>query len=161
MVIVAGIGRNRALGLGGKLPWHAPEDLKFFKRHTVGTALVMGRKTFDSIGRPLPGRVNVVVTRDPEAFEAAHPGVVARATLREAIGEASRRAHVVTVGGGGVIYREALPLADEMLLTFHDYDGPFDVSFPEWDPREWEETSREAVGSATAVRYRRVTTRNA
>lgn len=161
MVIVAGIGRNRALGLGGKLPWHAPEDLKFFKRHTLGTALVMGRKTFDSIGRLLPGRVNVIVTRSPAEFEAAHPGAVARATLREAIDEASRRADMVTIGGGGVVYRDALPLADEMLLTFHDYDGPCDVTFPEWDPSEWTEVSREPVGAATAVRYRRVTTRDA
>ena len=156
--VVAGRG---VIGLNGGLPWHAPDDLRFFKRVTMGTVLVMGRRTFDAIGKPLPGRTNVVVTRDGAALTAAFPGVIARETLAQAM-DAARdvcardQLTTISVAGGGVVYAGALLLADELLLTFHDYAGAGDVYFPPFDPSAWSEVSREAVGAATAVRYRRV-----
>ncbi len=169
LVLVAGIGtpgggapapgtQGGVIGLAGGLPWRAPEDLKFFKRVTMGTVLLMGRRTFDSIGKPLPGRTNVVVTRGAAAFEAQHPGVIARETLADAIDAASAECArlgltTISVAGGGVIYTQSLPLADELLLTHHDYSGPGDVFFPAWNAAEWREVSREPVGAAVAVRY--------
>lgn len=156
VVLVAAVARDRTIGKDGGIPWRLPEDLKHFRRLTMGTALVMGRKTFDSIGRPLPGRDNIVVTRSPEAFAEAHPGAFAAASLEEAIALAHRRgALTVSVAGGGDVYAAALPVADEMVLTYVPYEGGGDVFFPVWDPAAWDEVSREAVGPATAVRYRR------
>lgn len=173
LVLVAGIGTPRGgapapgtqggvIGLAGGLPWRAPEDLKFFKRVTMGTVLLMGRRTFDSIllatAKPLPGRTNVVVTRGAAELEAKHPGVIARETLAAAIAAANAECArlgltTISVAGGGVIYTQSLPLADELLLTHHDYSGPGDAFFPAWDPAEWREISREPVGAAFAVRY--------
>jgi dihydrofolate reductase len=174
-VLVAGIGtpgggapaagtQGGVIGLAGGLPWSAPEDMKFFKRVTMGTVVLMGRRTFDSIlraiGRPLPGRTNVVVTRGAAEFAAAHPGVIARETLAEAVVAARAECArlgltTISVAGGGVIYTQSLPLADELLLTHHDYSGPGDTFFPAWDRTEWTEISRGPVGAAVAVRYRR------
>lgn len=169
LVLVAGIGTPGAgapapgtqggvIGLAGGLPWRAPEDLRFFKRVTMGTVLLMGRRTFDSIGKPLPGRTNVVVTRGAAELEARHPGVIARETLADAIAAANAECArlgltTISAAGGGVIYTRSLPLADELLLTHHDYSGPGDAFFPAWDPAEWREISREPVGAAFAVRY--------
>ena len=155
-----GVNTGGVIGLRGGLPWRIPEDMKFFRRVTTGTVLVMGRRTFDSIGKPLPGRTNVVVTRDPAPFLAAHPTVIARETIDEAL-DAARAECVrqglttISVIGGGVIYAQALPHADEMLLTHIDYDGAGDVHFPAYDLAQWDVVSREPVGPATAVRYRR------
>lgn len=156
LVLVAALARDRTIGAAGKMPWHFAEDLKAFKAATMGTALIMGRKTFDSIGRPLPGRLNIVITRDPSALAAAHPGVVAVESLERAIGEvAGRGIAVASVIGGGEIYSLALPLAAEVLLTHVPHGGGGDTFFPAWDPAAWEEIAREAIGPCTRVRYRR------
>ena len=127
--------RNRVIGAKGGIPWRLPDDLKRLRRLTTGSTVVMGRKTYESIGRALPNRRNVIVTRQA-GFVAEGCEVVG--SLEEAlVGD-------VWVLGGGEIYAQALPRADRMELTFVDAavaDG--DTWFPEWNPSEWREVRRE------------------
>jgi len=143
--LVVAMARNRTIGAGGKLPWHLPEDLKRFKRVTTGHPIVMGRKTFESIGRPLPGRTNIVVTRDAAK---AIPGCRVAGSLDEALALAAAPdvpgSGEVCVVGGGEIYRQALPRADRLHLTLIDRDVDGDASFPALDWDEWTVVSREA-----------------
>lgn len=156
IVLVAAMARDRTIGKAGGIPWHHTGEQKFFKAVTMGTALVMGRKTFDSIGRVLPGRDNIVVTRDPKALASAKPDVFAVASLDDAIALAlSRGATTVSVAGGGEIYAAALAIADEMILSYVPEAGGGDVFFPEFDAEEWTETSRESRGGVEIVRYER------
>ena len=155
IVLVAAMARDRTIGKDGKIPWHYPGDLKFFKAVTMGTALVMGRKTFDAIGRPLPGRDNIVVTRGPHAIAAA-PNVFPVRSLDEAIALAVKRgATIVSISGGGEIYAAALPIADELILSYIPEDGGGDVFFPRFDAAAWRETSRETRDGVDVVRYAR------
>lgn len=134
--IICVLGRNRAIGRGGRLPWHIPEDLKRFKQLTMGHVIVMGRKTLDSIGRLLPGRTHVVITRDP-GFQ--REGCVAAHTVEAALAQAARldaesfRTGEVFVIGGGQVYEQVLPRADRLYLTLVD-DAPADadVFFPDY-----------------------------
>ena len=145
VVVIAATARGGALGLDGRMPWHLPADLRHFKAATLGRPVIMGRRTFDSLGRPLPGRVNIVVTRTPDArIEGALTAPSLDAALRLA-GETARRdgAAEIAVAGGGEIYRQALPLADRVLLTEIDLETAADTWFPPLDPAEWRETARE------------------
>lgn len=133
---IVAMARNRVIGTGNALPWHLSEDLKFFKRTTSGHPIVVGRKTFASFGRPLPGRLNVVITRDPKAFAAeAKEDVVFVASLGDALALCAARREKwgdeVFIAGGGEIYRAALPLLSKIYLTTIDADYEGDVSFPE------------------------------
>ena len=139
------MAENRVIGRDNALPWRLPGDLRFFKRTTLGKPVVMGRRTFESIGRPLPGRDNVVVTRDP-AFSA--PGVEVAHSLDEALATARsaarrRQAAEVMVIGGASLYEEALPLAERLYLTLVRAAVPGDTYFPEIDWRQWREFERE------------------
>ena len=153
--LIAVVARNGAIGRNNALLVHLSEDLKHFKRTTLGCPVIMGRKTFESIGRPLPGRRNIVVTRNTQwladGIEAAH-------SLDEAlalVGDAPK-AFVI---GGGELYAQALPRADELVLTelHRDFDG--DTFFPAWNRREFSETSRERhhTGETPAFDYDFVT----
>jgi len=140
LVIVAAIDRNGAIGRGNALPWHLPDDLKRFKARTLGHPVLMGRRTAESIGRALPGRTNLVLTRGATApFE----GQVAVASLDEALSSAGGRPLVVI--GGAEVYALALPRADALWLTRVDaaVEGA-DAHFPPLDPGAWREVSREA-----------------
>jgi len=134
ITLIAAMGRNLAIGLDGALPWHLPRELRYFKETTMGKPIVMGRRTWQSIGRALPGRQNLVVTRDAgfraEGCDIAH-------SLVEAVARAAG-AEVMIIGGGQ-LYREALPHADRMLLTLVDCEPAADTWFPEWDAGEWSE----------------------
>jgi dihydrofolate reductase len=144
ITLVAAMGRNRAIGHDGELPWHLPRELKHFRETTLGKAIVMGRLTWLSIGRALPGRQNIVVSRDP-AFEA--PGCEAAVSLAAAVALAN--GPEVMIIGGGQLYAEALPLADRMVLTLVDCAPAADTWFPEWDPAEWDEAgAREEAADA-------------
>ena len=136
ITLVAAMGRNRAIGQDGELPWRLPRELKHFRDTTMGKAIVMGRLPWRSIGRPLPGRQNIVVSRDP-GFDA--PGCEVAASLGEAV--ALARSGEVMVIGGGQLYAAALPLADRMVLTLVDCAPEADTWFPEWDREEWHEIS--------------------
>lgn len=152
-VIVAAVGSNGVIGVDGALPWRIPEDLARFKQLTMGHALVMGRATFESIGRPLPGRTNIVLTRNPGW---AHDGVVVAKSLSEAIDEAATRGQDAFIAGGAEVYREALDAADRMELTRVDEEPEGDTWFPEVNWSRWEETAREEHPGFAFVTYERV-----
>lgn len=138
IALIAALARNRAIGLAGRMPWHLPDDLKRFKQLTLGHAVVMGRKTYESIGRPLPGRANLIVSRQLATPPA---GCELYDSLQQAL--ASRTAAgTVFVIGGGEIYALALPLARRMFLTHIDADFPGDTFFPPFDASQWRETAR-------------------
>jgi dihydrofolate reductase len=141
VVLVAAVADNGVIGAEGELPWHLPEDFAHFKRTTVGHVVVMGRKTFESIGRPLPGRTNVVVTRQPDW---SAEGALTAASLEQALEEAARHDGDVMVIGGGEIYAQALPLADEQVLTEVHLTPEGDAHYPDFDPSQWREVRREA-----------------
>ncbi|MCP1727443.1 dihydrofolate reductase [Natronospira proteinivora] len=139
LVLVAAMTRNRVIGRDGGMPWHLPADLAHFKRVTLNHPVVMGRKTFESIGFALPKRRNVVVTRQSDVrFE----GTETAGSLDEAL-ERLADEDTVMVIGGGQLYREALPRATVLELTFIDTEVEGDTTFPEWSAEEWRETSRE------------------
>lgn len=135
--------RRGTIGKDGRIPWYLPADLKFFKRTTLGHPVIMGRKTFHSIGRPLPKRTNLVLTRD--AFYQA-TGVVVTHSLNEALAhEAVTSAAESFIIGGGELYVQSLPLVTTVYLTIVDADIPDgDAFFPALDPRNWQEVWSEA-----------------
>lgn len=144
LVIVAALADNRAIGRGNQLIWRLKTDLRRFREITMGRPLILGRKTFESIGKPLPGRHSVVVTRD-QGWR--HEGVSVAASLPDALAlgrELAKRhgADSVVIGGGADIYRQALPEAEAMRLTFVHAQPEGDAFFPAFDRSEWIETAR-------------------
>ncbi len=155
VAVIAALARNRVIGQAGGLPWRIREDLQRFKHLTMGHALVMGRKTHESIGRPLPGRRNLVLTRDSSYQTPA--GVVRVSDLAAALEQCQRAGETMTfIIGGGEIYRQALPLADRLYLTRVHRDVVGDTWFPDYDPSEWTETEREDHDGYSFVNYLRV-----
>jgi len=138
LTIVAAMGRNRAIGLAGRMPWHLPAELQHFKRTTMGKSIVMGRKTWQAIGRPLPGRQNIVISRNP-AFLARFVELVG--SLEEAL-EVAESDEVMIIGGGQV-YELAMPLAQRMILTLIDIEPEADTWFPAWDDNAWVRVAEE------------------
>lgn len=145
LVLVVARARNGVIGKDGALPWHIPADLRRFKRMTVGKPVVMGRRTFESIGKPLPGRHNIVLTRD-RGWTAA--GVTVAANLAEAVAAAGldprARADGIMVIGGAQVYAEALPSATRIEVTEVDADYDGDTVMPGFDAARWREVAREA-----------------
>ena len=149
---------NGVIGRDNKMPWHIPAELKHFKARTMGKPIIMGRKTFDSLGRVLPGRPHVVISRSalslPENCYAAR-------SLQEAISTAQTLAEQgeVVVIGGAEIYRQALPLVDRLYLTEGHIEPEGDTWFPELNPGDWQETEREDVpaDADSAIAYSIVT----
>lgn len=142
VTLIAAVARGRVLGLEGKIPWRLPADLRRFKERTMGHHLALGRRTWESIGRALPGRTMVVVTRRPDypVPEGVHVAGSLEAALKRAEGAGETE---VFVAGGGEIYRQALPRADRLDLTEVDLEVEGDTFFPEIDEGEWREVSRE------------------
>jgi dihydrofolate reductase len=136
LTLIAAMGKNRAIGLAGRMPWHLPAELQHFKQATMGKAIVMGRKTWQAIGRRLPGRQNIVVSRNPD-FQAE--GIELAASLEDAVRIAD--SDEVMVIGGGQLYALGLPLAQRMILTLIDIEPEADTWFPEWAELEWSQTS--------------------
>lgn len=136
LTLVAAMARNRAIGLDGAMPWHLPAELRHFKRVTMGKPIVMGRKTWESIGRVLPGRQNIVVTRNA-SYRAE--GCDMAASLDEAVAMAI--GSEVMIIGGGQLYAEALPHADRMVLTLVDCEPEADTWFPRWRAEDWQQVS--------------------
>lgn len=140
LTLIAALDDNRAIGRDNTLPWQLPEDLKRFKAKTMGKPLLMGRKTAESLGRALPGRLNLVLTRQGQA---PFPGMVACATVEEALAHAKDVEEVMVIGGGD-IYTLALPHASRLLLTHvHTSTDNADAFFPDFDPAQWVVTSEE------------------
>ncbi len=151
--LIAAVAKGGGIGRAGDLLVRLPDDLPRFKRLTMGAPIVMGRKTWDSIGRALPGRRNIVVTRD-RGFRAA--GAETVASLDEALAMADSAPRVFVIGGAE-IYALALPLADELELTEIDAEFPADTFFPAWDRGQFEQTAREPRENAEGLRYAFVT----
>lgn len=137
--LIAAIGKNRELGLGNKLPWHLPDDLKRFKEITRGHIVIMGRKTYESIGRLLPDRKNIIITRNKD-FKVE--GAVVVSNFEEALGECTGEDEVFVIGGGE-IFSLALPYADKMYLTHVETKLPSDAFFPEYNLDEWKIVNEE------------------
>ncbi|RZT20404.1 dihydrofolate reductase [Kribbella sp. VKM Ac-2569] len=148
IILIAAVGRNGVIGRDNDLPWRIREDLQRFKQLTLGHTLVMGRKTYDSIGRPLPGRRTVVVTRQPDW---SADGVEITHSLESAL----KYDGTLYVAGGGEIYRQALPSAEALELTEVDQSPDGNVTFPELDPTTWTETARDPHDGFSFVSYRR------
>ncbi|TQJ17828.1 dihydrofolate reductase [Kribbella jejuensis] len=148
VILIAAVGQNGVIGRDNDLPWRIREDLQHFKQLTLGHTLVMGRKTYDSIGRPLPGRRTVVVTRQPDW---SADGVEVVHTLEEAL----KYDGTLYVAGGGEIYRQALPYADTLELTEVHQSPAGDVTFPALPAHHWTETARDPHDGFDFVSYRR------
>ena len=137
---VLAFDRKKVIGKDGGLPWRLPDDMKHVREVTNGKPLIMGRRTYASIGRPLKGRTSIVLTRDPTF----HPeGVLAARTPEEALALAGDVPEVI-VFGGAEVFREFLPIADRIYLTEVDTDAAGDTYFPPLDPKDWREVDRQA-----------------
>lgn len=143
IAMIAAMAANRVIGDGNKMPWHLPADLRHFKKLTLGKPVIMGRKTFESIGsKPLPMRVNIVVTRDAN-FRAA--GVVVANDLQQALSLAEpHAAEEIMIMGGASIYEQAMPIADRLYLTFIQLNVDGDARFPDLRQYRWTELSSES-----------------
>lgn len=161
IILIAAMTPDRVIGRDGGLPWHEPRDLRHFQRTTMGRAVILGRRTYDEVGKPLHGRRNIVVTRHRGAAQQVSPD--GRTTLdfvdslEAALDRCRRRGEdVVFVCGGGQIYAAALPLADEMLITWiarRDVEG--DTFFPAWRAEDWTEHEVPDDTGLRIVRYLR------
>lgn len=139
LALIVAVGENSEIGKHGRMPWHLPADLKRFKALTLGKPVIMGRKTFEAIGKPLPERRNIVVSRNP-AWHA--PGCESAASLTDALVLAAGVREIMLIGGGE-LYSEALPRAQRIYLTRVHARFEADTFFPALDPAEWRETARE------------------
>ena len=154
VTLVAAIARNGVIGADGGIPWHLPDDQRRFKELTIGHVLVMGRVTYESIGRPLPGRTTVVVTRSA-GWSAGDDGVLVAPSVAEALALAATVDEEVFVVGGTRVYEEALPFADRLELTWVDAEPEGDARFPAVDWAAWREVTREEHEGWSAVSYAR------
>ncbi|MFB6203633.1 MAG: dihydrofolate reductase [Candidatus Nanohaloarchaea archaeon] len=156
-VIIAALDEDRVIGKDGDVPWHYPEDVKHFRETTMGSPVVMGRKTYESLPedyRPLPGRTNIVLTRSGKDYgeETRKAG-----SLEEAWEEAEKTGEdTVYIIGGESVYRQTLEQADRMVLTEIPGEHDGDTYFPDWDGEDWRETSRDDIGDLSIVEYTRV-----
>lgn len=136
--LIAALAADRIIGMENAMPWDLPADMAWFKRHTLKKPVIMGRLTFESIGRPLPGRLNIVVSSQPGTTE----GVTWVTSLDEAL-QAAGDAEEVMVIGGGRVYEQMLKRADRLYLTHIDAEVEGDTQFPDYEPDEWQSTFSE------------------
>ena len=150
--LVVAMARNRVIGRDNQLPWRLPDEIAYFKKVTMGHPIVMGRRTYESIGRPLPGRMNIVVTHNRGY---AAPGCTVVGSLDEAW-RAAGDADEVCVIGGTSLFRESLPIADRIHLTEVEAEVPGDTYFPDFDRGQWRETEieRHAADARHAYPFR-------
>ncbi len=150
IAFIAAVARNGVIGKNQDLPWRIPEDWAYFKKMTMGKTMLMGRKTFESLGKPLPGRKHLVITRQTDY--PAPPGVEVYQTIADAL--AAHPHEDIFVIGGGEIFREMLPLADTLYITHIDQDYDGDTFFPPIDPKIWKEISRDPKDGYSFVVYK-------
>jgi len=136
--LIAALATDRVIGMENAMPWHLPGDLAWFKRNTLNKPVIMGRKTFESIGRPLPGRLNIVISSKP----GEHEGVTWVTSVDAALAAAGGVEEVMVMGGGRV-YEQFLPKANRLYLTQIDAEVEGDTHFPEYEPDDWESTFSE------------------
>ncbi|TKI08723.1 type 3 dihydrofolate reductase [Martelella alba] len=136
--LIAALAVDRVIGLENGMPWHLPADLAWFKRNTLNKPVIMGRRTYESLGRPLPGRRNIVLSRHPGADK----GIIWTGTINEALAAAGDAGEVMVIGGGSV-YQQCLPRAQRLYLTHIDAEIDGDTYFPDYEPDEWQSTFSE------------------
>ena len=149
LVLIAAVARNGVIGKDGGMPWHLPADLQRFKRLTLGHPILMGRRTWESLGRPLPGRRNIVISRQPDWHaDGAEHAASLPAALERVSGDP-----LAFVIGGAQLYAQALPLADGLELTEIDHDFDGDTRFPDWNRTRFVETARQTHTAPDGWRY--------
>ena len=148
--LIVAMAANRAIGLDDKMPWHLSADLKKFKAITMGSPIVMGRKTYESIGRPLPGRSNIIISRNLDYQQA---GCLVFNDIKAAIEASSKDAEEIFIIGGAELYKATLPHADNLYLTVINQDFDGDTFFPEIDFKAWTEASREDISDDPSVNF--------
>lgn len=149
LALIVAYASNRVIGRGNALPWKLPGDLAHFKRTTLGHPIIMGRKTWESLGRPLPGRANIVVTRQPDY---AAQGAVVAASLQAALDACPQDADPFVIGGAQ-LYALALPLADRIVATEVHAEVDGDAWFPDLPPGQWRETDRQPQAAENGLSY--------
>jgi len=149
--IIAAMTRDRVIGKDNKMPWHLPDDLKLFKKLTTGNTVIMGRKTYQSIGKPLPNRNNIVISRS----EMDIPGAVVCQSIAQALSKAEEYGKKIFFIGGAEIYRQALPLADYLCISWLKQDYPGDAKFPEFIESAWERLSETEYPEFTNILYKK------
>jgi len=149
IAMIAAMANNRVIGKDNQMPWHLPEDLKHFKEMTLAKPVVMGRKTFESIGRPLPGRHNIVITRQADYAPA---GVTCVASFEQAVLAAGECEELVIIGGGQ-LYAELLPKADVLYLTHIELNVEGDTYFPDWDDGSWQRQQTVTATNNKGLQY--------
>ena len=154
LIIIAAIAKNNVIGrLNGEMPWHVKEEFQHFKETTLGSAIIMGRKTFETLGKPLKGRENIIVTRNKN-FEVEFEDVKIFHSLEESIRycEFKNYENVFIIGGGN-IYKQAIPVVDEMILSFMKFEAEGEVKFPEIQNHIWKKVSNEDRKQFEIIRY--------
>lgn len=154
IIIISAIAKNRIIGRSnGEMPWHVKEEFQHFKKTTLGLPLIMGRKTFETLGKPLKGRENIIVTRNKD-FKVDFDEIKIFHSLEESISycesEDYKKAFII---GGGEIYRQALLIADEMILSYMKFEANGDVLFPQFNKESWEQVSLEDREQFEIIKY--------
>jgi dihydrofolate reductase len=147
--LVAALTRDRVIGYQGRMPWHLPAELAYFKKMTLGKPVLMGRRTFEAIGKPLPGRRNLILTRQTDLLI---PGCEIYPTLESALAAVAGEPELMVIGGS-ILFEQTLPIADRLYLTFVDCETPGDAFFPAWNPNDWRETQRTSHPADSANRF--------
>ena len=157
LIIIAAIAKNNVIGrLNGEMPWHVKEEFQHFKETTLGSAIIMGRKTFETLGKPLKGRENIIVTRNKN-FKVEFEDVKIFNSLEESIRYCKNKNYEnVFIIGGGNIYKQAIPLVDEMILSFMKFEAEGEVKFPEIQNHIWKKVSKEDREQFEIIRYVRI-----
>jgi dihydrofolate reductase len=152
--IISAVARNGVIGRSnGEMPWHVKEEFQHFKKTTLGYPIIMGRITFETLGKPLKDRLNVVITNQP-GYTLPYEGVKIFRTLTEAVEAVSKlNPEKIYIIGGGQVYRQAIEFADEMIISIMKFDAEGDVLFPEIDPGKWNEVSREVRDQFDIITY--------
>ncbi|KAA1426623.1 dihydrofolate reductase [Nocardioides antri] len=155
--MVAAVAENGVIGLHGKIPWHLPEDFAHFKATTSGHVLILGRTTHEGIGKPLPDRTTIVLTRDPDwKADGVGTDLFVAPTLPDALRLADTLDGDVMIGGGAVVYDAALPYADVQVISEVHQSPEGDTHYPEFSRKRWREVSREPREGFDIVRWERV-----
>lgn len=154
IIIIAAIAKNRVIGRkDGEMPWHVKEEFQHFKETTFGSAIIMGRKTYETLGKPLKGRENIIITRDKN-YATIFNDVQIFNSLQASLDYFMTKGYdKIFIIGGGEIFKQALPIADEMILSFMKFDAEGEVLFPEFKENEWRKISSEDRGKFEIVRF--------
>ncbi len=157
-IIIAAVAQNGVIGRStGEMPWHSREEFQHFKNTTIGFPVIMGRKTFESLGGPLKGRLNIILTKEMKFTSYNEEYIKVLSSLKEAYDFCEENKFVkIFIIGGGQIFPEAIKSADELIISFMKFNAEGDVYFPEINQKDWKEKSREDRSEFEIVYYKRV-----